>query len=72
MGIASHWARGDAVGCRLEVEVGRGGELDDFAAAHSYLLLGCLHGGMVGTPDVAEIGEVAFLRLGKTMAMVLV
>ena len=64
--------QGDAVGCRLEIEIEvcGGGELDDLAAAHSYLLLGCLHGWMVGTPDVAEVGEVSSLRFGKYAAVV--
>ena len=73
-GIASHWARGDAVGRRLEIEVEicGGGEFDNAIAANCDAAGGVKHGWMVGTPDVAEVGEVAFLRLGKTMAVVLV
>ena len=72
MGIASHWARGDAAGCRLEVEVEvcSGGEFDYAVAAHSDAAGGVKHGWVVGTPDIAEVGEVTSLRFGKYAAVV--
>ncbi len=72
IGIASHWARGDAVGCRLEIEIEvcGGGEFDNAIAANCYAAGGVKHGWMVGTPDVAEVGEVSSLRVGEDGAVV--